>query len=46
MYITSATFGLTADALAGSPSAGAIFQVERETPGRPANIFGGRPWGS
>jgi len=46
LYITSATLGLTADALARWPSSGAIFRVERPTPGRPANTFGGRPWTS
>jgi sugar lactone lactonase YvrE len=44
LFITSATHGLPADTLAEWPHAGSVFQVERPTPGRPANVFGGIPW--
>ena len=44
LFITSATRDLSPEALAEWPHAGSVFQVERPTPGRPANIFGGTPW--
>jgi sugar lactone lactonase YvrE len=44
LFVTSATHGLAADTLAEWPHAGSVFQVERPTPGRPANVFGGLPW--
>jgi sugar lactone lactonase YvrE len=46
LFVTSATHGLPADTLAKWPHAGSVFQVERPTPGRPANVFGGTPWTS
>ena len=46
LFITSATTGLPADTLAEWPLAGSVFQVERPTPGRPANVFAGTPWAS
>jgi len=44
LFVTSATQGLPADTLGRWPHAGSVFQVERPTPGRPANVFGGTPW--
>jgi L-arabinonolactonase len=44
LFVTSATHGLAADTLAEWPHAGSVFQVDRPTPGRPANVFGGIPW--
>jgi sugar lactone lactonase YvrE len=44
LYITTATFGLSNDAIGQYPRAGSIFQIERQTPGRPANIFDAAPW--
>jgi sugar lactone lactonase YvrE len=44
LFVTSATYGLAADMLDEWPHAGSVFQVERETPGRPANVFGGTHW--
>ena len=46
LFITSATRDIPPEALAEWPHAGSVFQVERPTPGRPANIFGGTPWAS
>ena len=46
MYVTSARAGLTARDLATWPASGAVFEVERQSPGRSANIFGGAPWAS
>jgi sugar lactone lactonase YvrE len=46
LFVTSATYGLPPDTLAEWPHAGSVFQIERPTPGRPANVFGGVPWAS
>lgn len=46
LFVTSATLGLRADTLAEWPHSGSVFQIEMPTPGRPANIFGGKPWAS
>jgi sugar lactone lactonase YvrE len=43
MYVTSARIGLTERELTAWPASGAMFAVERSVPGRPPNLFGGRP---
>jgi sugar lactone lactonase YvrE len=44
MYITSAKFGLSAAELRAWPASGSVFEVDRATPGLPANIFRADPW--
>jgi len=46
LFVTSASYGLSSETLAEWPHAGSVFQIERPTPGRPANLFGGSPWSS
>jgi sugar lactone lactonase YvrE len=46
LFVTSASYGLSSHTLAKWPHAGSVFQIERPTPGRPANLFGGIPWSS
>ena len=41
LYITTARFGLTPGQLAAEPLAGALFAVSLDSPGLPANLFGG-----
>jgi sugar lactone lactonase YvrE len=44
MFITSARFGLSERQLAEWPASGSVFELDRPTPGRPANVFAGEPW--
>jgi L-arabinonolactonase len=44
MYITTAAYGLSDAELADWPASGAVFEVDRPTPGLPANVFAGEPW--
>jgi sugar lactone lactonase YvrE len=44
MYITSARFGLAEEELRAWPSSGAVFAVDRTTPGLPTNIVRADPW--
>ena len=44
MYITSARFGLSEEELAAWPASGSVFEVDRATPGLPANVFRTDPW--
>jgi sugar lactone lactonase YvrE len=44
MFITSAAFGLSEGELAEWPASGAVFELDRPTPGLPANVFAGAPW--
>jgi sugar lactone lactonase YvrE len=44
MFITSATFGLSERELAEWPASGSVFELDRPTPGLPANVFAGEPW--
>ncbi len=44
MFITTAAFGLSERELTDWPASGAIFELDRPTPGLPANAFGGEPW--
>jgi len=44
MFITTAAFGLSERELAAWPASGAVFELERPTPGLPANAFAGEPW--
>jgi sugar lactone lactonase YvrE len=44
MFITTATFGLSERELAAWPASGAVFELDRPTPGLPANTFAGEPW--
>ena len=46
MFITSATFGLSERELAEWPASGSVFELDRPTPGLPANLFAGEPWTS
>jgi xylono-1,5-lactonase len=41
LFITTARFGLTPEQLAAEPLAGALFAVSVDSPGLPANLFGG-----
>ncbi|MEO8151490.1 MAG: SMP-30/gluconolactonase/LRE family protein [Rhizobacter sp.] len=41
LFITSARFELTAEQLAAQPLAGALFSIDIDTPGRPANLYAG-----
>lgn len=41
LFITSARFGLSQEQLANEPLAGALFAVEVDSPGVPANLFAG-----
>ena len=41
LFVTSASYGLPAEMLADWPHAGSVFRIERPTPGRPSNVFGG-----
>jgi sugar lactone lactonase YvrE len=44
MFITTATFGLSERELAEWPASGSVFELDRPTPGLPANAFAGEPW--
>ncbi|HEY2778802.1 MAG TPA: SMP-30/gluconolactonase/LRE family protein [Gaiellaceae bacterium] len=44
MFITTAAYGLSERELAEWPGSGAVFELERPTPGLPANVFAGEPW--
>jgi sugar lactone lactonase YvrE len=44
MFITTAAFGLSESELAAWPGSGSVFQLDRPTPGLPANAFAGEPW--
>lgn len=44
MYITSARFGLSEMELRAWPASGSVFEVDRATPGLPANVFQTDPW--
>ena len=41
LFITTARFGLTPEQLAAEPLAGGLFAVSVDSPGLPANLFGG-----
>jgi hypothetical protein len=44
MFITTAAFGLSERELAAWAASGSVFELERPTPGLPANAFAGEPW--
>jgi Gluconolactonase len=46
MFITTAAFGLSERELAEWPASGSVFELDRPTPGLPANVFAGEPWAS
>ncbi len=41
LYVSSARFGLDATSLAAQPLAGALFAIDIDSPGRPAELFAG-----
>jgi len=44
MFITTAAVGLSERELAAWPASGSVFELDRPTPGLPANTFAGEPW--
>jgi len=44
MFITTAAFGLSEHELEAWPASGSVFELDRPTPGLPANVFAGEPW--
>jgi sugar lactone lactonase YvrE len=44
MFISTAAFGLSDRELAEWPASGSVFELDRPTPGVPANVFAGEPW--
>jgi len=44
MFITTAAFGLSEHELEAWPASGSGFELDRPTPGLPANVFAGEPW--